>query len=163
MTEDEFMRGCFKGLTFSLALAVVAALSAPAAQAQSTLDVAVNQTAATACSSGEAVALSGNLHFAYSFTTDSTTGINTYHIAIASNLSGFGQATQTDYAGENASFGYDFPTTDSPAQITLQLGSRLFSQGSAPSLMLNQTVNVTVDTSGKISANVGSSGTQCAN
>ena len=156
------MRSCCKILTFSLALAVVAALSAPAAQAQSTLDVAVNQTAATTCSSGEAVAVSGNLHFAYSFTTDSTTGINTYHIAIASNLSGVGQATQTGYAGENASFGYDFPTMDSPATITLQLGSRLFAQGSAPSLTLNQTLNITVDTSGNISAAVGNSLTSCA-
>jgi len=156
------MQGCFRILTLSLAVAVAAALSAPAARAQSTLDVAVNQTASTTCSSGEAVALSGNLHFTYSFTTDAATGINTYQVAILSNLSGVGQATQTSYAGENASFGYNFPTTASPAQITLQLGSRLFSQGSAPSLMLNQTVNITVDTSGNVGASVASSSTTCA-
>jgi hypothetical protein len=162
MMEDEFMQGCFRILTLSLALAVAAALSAPAARAQSTLDVAVNQTASTTCSSGEAVGLNGNLHFVYSFTTDPATGINTYQVAILSNLSGVGQATQTNYAGENASFGYSFPTTASPAQITLQLGSRLFSQGSAPNLMLNQTVNITVDTGGNISASVASSSTTCA-
>jgi hypothetical protein len=146
-------------LMYLLALATLAV--APAV-AQSAVDVSVNQTAPSTCSSGEAVALSGILHFAYSFTTDSTTGINTYHVAIASNLSGLGQATQTDYVGENASFGYDFPTLDSPAQITLQLGSRLFSQGSAPSLTLSQTANIMVDTSGNISAAVGNSSTTCA-
>jgi hypothetical protein len=108
------------------------------------------------------VGLNGNLHFVYSFTTDPATAINTYQVAILSNLSGIGQATQTSYAGENASFGYSFPATASPAQITLQLGSRLFSQGSAPSLMLSQTVNITVDTSGSISASVVGSSTTCA-
>jgi len=156
------MRSCLKVLTFSIAIAVVAALSALEAFAQSAIDVNVNDAAATSCDSGEAVALSGALHLAYSFTTDATTGINNYRIAILSNLSGVGQATQTNYAGENASFGYSFPSTDSPAQIALQLGSRLFSQSSEPSLVLSQTVNITVDTSGNISASVPNSSTQCA-
>jgi hypothetical protein len=154
------MRSCFRILTFSLALAV--ALSVPAALAQSTLDVAVNQTASTTCSSGEPVALSGNLHFTYSFTTDPATGINTYQINIASSLSGVGQATQTSYAGEAASFAFGLPSISSPAQFTVQLGSRLDSQGSAPSLMLSQTVNITVDTGGNISASAASSSTSCA-
>jgi hypothetical protein len=144
----------------SFILVVVAARYTPAL-AQSTVDVNVNQTAATACSTAEAVALSGDLHFTYSFTTDSA-NINTYRVVIASSLSGVGQATQTDYVG-NASYGYEFPTTASPAQITLQLGSRLRSQGSAPNLTLIQTVNITVDTSGNISASVAGSSTQCAN
>jgi len=156
------MQGCFRILSFSLALAVVIALGTPAALAQSTLDVNVNQTAATTCSSGEPVALNGNLHFGYSFTTDSTTLTNRYQVTIASNLSGIGQTTQTSYAGENASFAFGFTSPDSPAQFTVQLGSRLSSQGSAPSLTLSQTLNITVDTSGNISASVPSSSTQCA-
>lgn len=156
------MGSCFRIWTFSLALAVVAALTLPDASAQSALDVAVNQTASTTCPSGEAVALNGNIHFTYSFTTDATTGINTYQIAAANNIAGVGQATQTNYPGENATFGYNFPTTDSPAQITLQLGSRLNSQGAPPSLMLAQTVDITVDTSGNFSASVASSSTSCA-
>jgi hypothetical protein len=156
------MRDGVRFLSLSFILVMVAALYTPAL-AQSTVDVNVNQTAATSCSTGEAVALSGNLHFAYSVATDSATGINTYHIVIASSLSGVGQATQTDYIGENASYGYEFPTTASPAQITLQLGSRLSSQGSAASLTLTQTVNITVDTSSNINASVAGSNTQCAN
>jgi len=156
------MRNCVRFLTFSFILLIAAALCTPAL-AQSTVDVNVNQTAATSCSSGEAVALSGDLHIAYSYTTDSATGINTYRVSIVSSLSGVGQATQTNYVGENAAYGYNFPTTASPAQITLQLGSRLSSQGSAPSLTLTQTVNITVDTSGNISASVAGSNTQCAN
>jgi len=154
------MNGVSRILSFAVAL--LAALIAPAAFGQSTYstDVSVNQTASTTCSSGEAVALSGNLHFGYSFTTDATTGINTYQITLASNLSGVGQVTQTSYAG-NASFAYSYPSTDSPAQITAQLQYSLNSQGSAPSLMLTQTVNITVDTSGNISASVASSSTQC--
>lgn len=156
------MRHRLEILSVPLTAVLFAILSAPAASAQSATDVGINQTAATTCSTGEPVAVSGNLHFAYSFTTDSATGINTYHVAIGSNLSGAGQATQTNYVGDNASFAYDFPTTDSPAQITLQLGSRLFSQGSAPSLNLSQAVNISVDTAGNISANVPSSSTTCA-
>ncbi len=155
------MKGDSRILGFAVAL--LAALMAPAAVGQSTYstNVSVNQTASTTCSSGEAVALSGNLHFTYSFTTDAATGINTYQITLASNVSGVGQATQTSYAG-NASFAYGYPTTASPAQITAQLAYRLDSQGSAPSLTLNQTVNITVDTSGNISASVASSSTSCA-
>jgi hypothetical protein len=155
------MKTCFKVPSFAIVLAVLATLSAPAALAQSTLNVAVNQTASTTCSSGEAVALNGNLHFTYSFTTDPATGINTYQIAAVSNLSGVGQATQTSYAG-NASFAYSYPTTASPAQITAQLQYPLNSQGSAPSLTLTQTVNITVDTGGNISASVASNSTTCA-
>ena len=156
------MRTALRSSKLSAVLGALIVLSIPAALAQSAADVSVNQTAATSCSLGEAVAVSGSLRFNYSFSTDSTTGINTYHIAIASNLAGTGQATQTNYVGDNATFAYDFPTTDSPAQITLQLGSRLFSQGSAPSLNLSQAVNISVDTAGNISANVPSSSTTCA-
>jgi hypothetical protein len=152
----------FFRLKFAAVVIALMSLVAPAALAQSAVDVSINQTAPTSCTSGEAVGLNGNLHFVYSFSTDSTTGINTYNVAIASNLSGAGQATQTSYAGESALFAYSFPTTDSPAQITLQLGSRLFSQGTAPSLALNQAVNITVDTAGNISANVPNSSTTCA-
>jgi hypothetical protein len=157
------MRACFRVLAFSLALAVMATLSTPATLAQSTYarDVGVSQTAGTTCSAGEPVALNGNLHFVYSFTTDPTTGANRYQINIASSLSGVGQATQTNYTG-TGSFGYDFPSPDSPAQITVQLKYGLNSQGSAPSLTLTQTVNITVDTGGNVSASVVGSSTQCA-
>jgi hypothetical protein len=155
------MKTYFKVLSFAIAVAVLATLSASAALAQSTLDVAVNQTASTTCSSGEAVALNGNLHFTYSFATDATTGINTYRIAVVSNMSGVGQATQAGYAA-NASFAYSYPTTASPAQIAAQLQYPLNSQGSAPNLTLSQTVNITVDNSGSISASVASSSTTCA-
>jgi Tfp pilus assembly protein PilX len=147
-----------------LALAALAiAMTSTLATAQSTTDVAVNDTASTSCPSGEAVALNGVLHLAFTSTTDAATGINNYQIAVLSDISGTGQATQTDYAGENASFGYNFPTTDSPAQISLQLGSRLFSKGAAPSLQLTQTLNITADTAGHISASTAGSNTQCAN
>ena len=156
------MRSCLKLLTFSLALAVTSALSIPAALAQSTVNISVNQTASSSCPSGEPVALTGNLHFTYSFTTDPVTLINAYQINVSSGVSGIGQSTQTNYAG-GASFGYNLSTTNSPAQFTAQLSYGLNSQGSAPSLTLNQTVNITVDTSGNISASVANSSTQCAN
>ena len=156
------MRNCLRLSALRLLITAASVLVVPNALGQSTVDVSVNGRAATSCASGESVALSGSLHLAYSFTTDATTSINTYHVGILSAQSGAGEATQTTYVGENASFAYDFPTTDSPAQITLQLGSRLFSQGSAPSLMLNQPLNITVDTAGNISASVGTSSTACA-
>ena len=152
-------------LTVGFAVVLLAAVITPRSVGQTptgAYDLAISQTAATTCPSAEAVALSGNLHLAYSFVTDTTTGINTYQIAVSSNLSGIGQATQITYAA-NASFAYGYPTTSSPAQITAQLQYPLSSQSSSQSRMtLNQTVNITVDTAGNISATVPSSSTTCA-
>jgi exopolysaccharide biosynthesis protein len=145
------------------AVAFLAALITPLAFGQSTYstDANVNQMASTTCPSGEVVVLNGNLHFTYSFTTDATTGINTYQINATSNMPGVGQATQTSYAG-SAAFAYSYLTAASPAQIAAQLQYPLNSQGSVPNLMLAQTVNITVDTSGNINASAASSSTSCA-
>ena len=143
-------------------LSVTLTVTNTAAFAQSTYgtDVAVNQTASTMCSSGEPVALTGNLHIQYSVTSVPLAGTR-YEISMASSFSGTGQTTQTVYSG-SGSYGYGFTTTDSPAQVTLQLSTPLGSKGDAPSLRLSQSVSITVDTSGSINASVISSSTDCA-
>ena len=130
------------------------------ALAQSSVDVAVNQTASTACSAGESVALNGNLHVQVSAAADPNGGTR-YEIGMSSSLTGVGQSTQASYSG-SGSYGYGFTTGDSPAQVNLELGTPLKSQGSAPDLRLSQSVNITVDSSGSISASVISSSTDCA-
>ena len=129
-------------------------------------DLIVNQTASTSCSAGEPVALTGKLHFGLSVSTitDTTTQpptlIYVYQATISSDLSGVGQNTQTNYI---ASTGYSggSQSTSSPAQFTVALRYGLDSQGTAPSLMLNQTVNITADNTGKISATLVNSSTDC--
>ena len=149
-------------LCVAVALVTIATAILPVARAQSasSYDAAVSQTVSTTCGNGEPVALTGNLHFQYSVTADPGGG-NRYEIAITSRFSGVGQTSQASYAG-NGSYGYGFTTTDSPAQVTLQLSTPLTSEGSAPSLMLNQTVNITVDTAGNIGVSLGSASTSCA-
>ena len=128
--------------------------------AQSSADVAVNQTASTTCSAGESVALSGNLHVQVSTAADPNGGTR-YEIGMSSSLTGVGQSTQASYSG-SGSYGYGFTTLDSPAQVTLELGTPLKSQGSAPDLRLSQSVSITVDSSGSVTASVASSSTDCA-
>ena len=149
-------------LVFAILSVATLALTNTAALAQSGYgtDVAVNGTASTTCSSGEPVALTGNLHIQYSVTSVPLAGTR-YEISMASSFSGTGQTTQTVYSG-SGSYGYGFTTADSPAQVTLQLSTPLGSKGDAPSLRLSQSVSITVDTSGSINASVISSSTDCA-
>jgi hypothetical protein len=156
------MRACFKLLALSVITIVGVAFSQQMSMAQSAIDVPINQTVSSTCPSGEAVALNGNLHFTYSFTTDPTTGINTYQVNVGATASGTGQTTQSNYSG-SASFGYNISSTTSPAQFPVQLSYGLASQGSAPGLALTQSLNVTIDTGGNVSATVVDGSTRCAN
>jgi len=129
-------------------------------------DVAVNETVSTTCSAGEPVALTGNLHLDLSVTTttDTTvippTPVYVYQVTISSDLSGVGQTTKAGYV---ASTGYSggSQSTSSPAQFSVALRYGLDSHGEAPSLMLNQLVNITADNTGKISATLANSSTDC--
>jgi hypothetical protein len=159
---DHMMRACFKLLALSIITIVGAAFSQQMAMAQSAIDVPINQTVSSTCPSGEAVALNGNLHFTYSFTTDQITGISTYQVNIGANTSGTGQTTQSNYSG-SASFGYNISSASSPTQFPVQVSYGLASQGSAASLALTQLLNVTVDTSGNVSASLVDGSTRCAN
>jgi hypothetical protein len=155
------MRGCLN-LRLAGLSAVLLLTLATSAFAQSTggSDLAMNQTVSTNCGSGEAVALGGNLHFTYSASSDPASGANQYQVTVASNSSGTGQSSQGNYAG-SASFAYSFSTTDSPAQLTPLLRYRINSQGSAPSLMLNLSLAISLDNTGNFSASVGSASTEC--
>ncbi len=150
-------------LTLLLALQV----STPAALAQSAAPPVVytytayvdNQTAVNNCSAGEPVVLNGTVQFSYQFTTD-TSGVNHFSITAASKLTGIGQNTGTAYVGSDSD-DYSSNTSDTSADVTVELRSQLASQGSAPSLMLIQSLHITVDTSGNISAQVAGNTTQC--
>lgn len=156
------MKSWYRNLSVVFGLAVSMMLCAPAALAQSgyTYSTSVGQTVSTACSSGEAVALSGTLQFQYSVTQDPDSGNYRFQIAIMSSLSGVGQTTQTNYA-ENDTYGYGVTSASSPIQVTLQLQPTLVSQSSAPNLVLPQTVNITADTSGNITVSVANGSTSC--
>jgi hypothetical protein len=118
-----------------------------------------NQTAVNNCSAGEPVNLSGTVTFTYQFTADST-GTNNFSITATNNLTGVGQTTNTNYlAGDSND--YAASTADASKDMTVQLSSDLKSQGSAPSMSLVQTLHITVDTSGNITASVVDNTTSC--
>ena len=52
-------------------------------------------------------------------------------------------------------------TSDTSKDLTVQLSSDLKSQGSTPSMSLVQTLHITVDTSGNITASVVDNTTSC--
>jgi hypothetical protein len=146
-------------------LLVVVAACAPAAFAQSpptyTSDTAItNQVTVNSCAAGEPVALNGTLHLQYSFTTDATTGVNQFNITASNNLVGIGKTTGTNYLASDSS-DYIISSTQQSTEATVELKANLVSQGSAPSMTLVQTLDITVDTSGNISAQVTGNTTQC--
>ena len=71
-----------------------------------------------------------------------------------------GQTTGTAYVA-NDSDDFDSNTSDSSADMTVELRSNLKSQGSTPGMTLVQTLHIVVDTSGNISAQVVSNSTGC--
>ncbi len=152
------------GLLGLLLLAV--AVFAPAAFTQSspptyTYDTTItNQVTVNSCAAGEPVSLNGTLHLQYSFTTDATTGVNQFSITASNNLVGVGQNTGTNYLASDSG-DYIVSSAQQSTEATVELKANLVSQGSAPSMTLVQTLDITVDTSGKISAQVVGNTTQC--
>jgi hypothetical protein len=139
-------------------------LSAAAALAQSSLtnsyDAAItNQVTVNQCSIGEPVALDGVLHVSYSVSTDSS-GVNQFTVTAANDVTGSGQKTGIAYVASDSA-DYNFSTTDSSADMTVELKSDLQPQGSAPGLTLVQSLHIVVDVSGNVSAQVVSNTTGC--
>jgi hypothetical protein len=150
-------------LTFLLVLQVPAALGQSAAPPVTYTYTALvaNQTTINNCSAGEPVALNGTVQFSYQFTTDSS-GMNHFTISAANNLNGIGQTTSTNYVASDSS-DYMVNSSQASAEATVELKADLVSQGSAPSMTLVQTLDIVVDTSGNISAQVTGNTTQCGN
>jgi hypothetical protein len=117
-----------------------------------------NQGTTNTCSAGENVNLNGTIRFSYQVTSDSTG--NHFVIKAASNLTGVGQTTGTNYTAAESSE-YDSDTTDTSKDMTVELKSDLNSQGASPSLSLVQDLHITADTNGTITAEVVSNDTSC--
>lgn len=149
-----------KWLTGLTLLAVT--VSAPAF-AQSTVypaDVAVdNQVTTNQCSTAEPVALSGNMHFEYTYNTDSD-GVNHFSVTVANNLAGVGQNSGMSYTASDSN-PYSVDTSEASADLTVEFRSDLNPQGSGSGLTLVQSLHITMDTSGNISGQVTQNNTQC--
>ena len=89
-----------------------------------------------------------------------SSGANHFTVTAGDNLTGLGQTTGTAYVA-NDSDDFDSNTSDSSADMTVELRSNLKSQGSTPGMTLVQTLHIVVDTSGNISAQVVSNSTGC--
>ncbi len=118
-----------------------------------------NLTTTNNCSVGEPVALNGTVQISYQVSTDSN-GVNHFTITASNNLNGLGQATGTSYVAGDSS-DYNVNSSQASAEATVELKSDLVSQGSAPNMTLVQTLHITLDNTGDISAEVVDSVTQC--
>jgi hypothetical protein len=121
-----------------------------------------NQVTTNSCSAGEPVVLSGTISYQVAASTDPASGANTFTIMASNNLSGVGQSTGTNYAASDSS-DYIVSSSQPSTEAVVEFKSDLTSQGSAPSLTLVQTLDIVVDTSGNISAQVMGNTTQCGN
>jgi len=121
-----------------------------------------NQTTTNNCSAGEPVNLNGTVQFSYQVSTDPTIGTNQFSITASNNLTGVGQTTAGNYTASDSA-DYVFSSSQPSTEATVQLKADLMSQGSAPSMTLVQTLDIVVDTSGNISAQVTDNSTQCGN
>jgi hypothetical protein len=147
------------------ALCILLALAAAAASAQSqtyTLDLPVtSQVTSNSCTAGEPVTLNGTLHLAYSFTTDAD-GVNHFSFNATNDLSGVGQASGAGYtvAGSSA---YTVNTSDASAELYPDVRSDLVPRSSGVPLTLVQSLQLSADSSGTITAQILQQATQCAN
>jgi hypothetical protein len=126
-----------------------------------TLSVA-NQATTNNCTAGEPVNLNGIVQFSYQVSTDPTTGANQFSITASNNLTGVGQSTAGNYTASDSA-DYILNSSQPSTEATVQLKANLASQGAAPSMTLVQTLDIVVDTSGNISAQVTDNSTQCGN
>lgn len=120
-----------------------------------------NQVASNSCSTGEPVALSGNVHVQYTFSSDDA-GVHHFSITPSNNITGVGQNTSTGYAASDSNT-YTVNTADPSTQLQVDMQSDLTPQGSGATLTLVQSLQITVDIYGGISAQVVQNTTQCAN
>lgn len=111
------------------------------------------------CSTGEPVALNGDVQVSYSVTTDSA-GNNSFSISAANNLTGSGQTTGAAYLASDSDT-YSSSTTDPAADLTVELKSALTSQNGGSGLNLVQSLHIVADTSGNISVQVVANTTSC--
>jgi hypothetical protein len=150
-----------KKISLAILLTVVCAGLA-AAQAPAYTATLQNQVTTNSCSAGEPVALNGTINYQVAVSTDPSTGANTFTVTASNNLSGVGQTTGTNYAASDSS-DYIVSSTQPSTEATVEFKSDLTSQGSAPSLTLVQTLDIVVDTTGRVSAQVTANNTQCGN
>ena len=144
----------------ALLLCAAAALAQSGTPVTNSYDALVSdQVTVNQCSIGEPVALNGTVHFSYSVSTNSSS-VNHFTVTAGDNLTGLGQTTGTAYVA-NDSDDFDSNTSDSSADMTVELRSNLKSQGSTPGMTLVQTLHIVVDTSGNISSQVVSNSTGC--
>ena len=121
-----------------------------------------NQATTNNCSAGEPVSLNGTVQFSYQVSTDPNTGKNQFSITASNNLTGIGQTTAGNYTASDSA-DYVLSSSQQSTEASVQLKADLVSQGSAPSMTLVQTLDIVVDTSGNISAQVTDNSTQCGN
>lgn len=154
------MQGC-KKISLVILLTVVCAGLA-AAQAPAYTATLQNQLTTNSCSAGEPVALNGMINYQVAVSTDPSSGANTFTVTAANNFTGVGQTTGTNYAASDSS-DYIVSSSQPSTEAVVEFKSDLNSQGSAPSLTLVQTLDIVVDVTGNVSAQVTGNTTQCGN
>ena len=143
-------------------IAIVGCAGLAAAQSPAYTSTLQNQVTTNNCSAGEPVALSGTISYAVAVSTDASTRKNTFTITASNNLTGVGQTTGAGYTASDSS-DYIVSSTQPSTEAAVEFKSDLTSQGSGPSLTLVQSLDIVVDTSGNVSAQVTANNTQCGN
>lgn len=147
---------------FGILLTLVVGAALAAAQSGGYSATLQNQLTTNSCSAGEPVALSGTMNYQVTVGTDPDSGANTFTIMASNNLAGVGQTSGTNYTASDSS-NYVLSSTQSSTEATVEFKSDLTSQGSAPSMTLDQSLDIVVDTTGNISVQVTGNSTQCGN
>lgn len=154
------MSALFRKFMVAPVMVFAAVVAMAQSTAQSSADVYLNAAITeNGCSAGEPVALTGNMHFTSSYTTD-TNGVNHFVISVSNDLGGLGQTSGGQYAAKDSS-DYAMNSSDSSAEMTASMTSDLTSSGSMPSLELVQTLHMTTDINGNLSVSVDKNATKC--
>src|SRR5437764_8923092 len=122
---------------FLAALVLITCTAGALAQSAVTNSYDINLSNAVTvnnCSTGEPIALNGDVQVSYSASTDGS-GNNNFSISAANNLTGIGQTTGAPYVAADSDT-YSSSTGDSSADLTVELKADLKPQSGGAALTL---------------------------
>jgi hypothetical protein len=140
-----------KAALFGLALALVPA-TASAAVVQN-VQLPLNITVFSPCT-GDVIAVTGSIHFVASSTADGSGGFHVTFMDNVSQVTGVGSVTGATYRGVGGDWFALNAKPPFPFEATQTDVFGLISSGATPNLVVTDTIHITVNAGGTMTANV---------
>jgi hypothetical protein len=145
------MRRLLQAALLALALAVIPATASAAVVTN--VRVPLNMTVASPCN-GDLIAVTGSIHFLASFTSDRSGGLHGSFMDNVSQVTGVGSVSGATYHGVGGDWFTANVRPPFPAEFTATDVFGLISTGSVPNFIVTDTVHITINADGTMTASV---------